>query len=261
VTTDAPGLLEIAARYDTDKATNAHYLRTYENLFGGLRDREIALLELGVHTGGSLLLWRDYFSSGRIVGLDRKPVRVADETNRIRTYQGAQQDASLLDRIGRESAPDGFDIIIDDCSHIGVLARASFWHLFENHLKSGGIYAIEDWGTAYWNWWVDGLAYSPPRAGYSHAMHRIALKLQNVRTSAVVQRFPALWRPFARLKALLLKRQYRSHDVGMAGFIKELVDESASGDITHERLGEGPYRPSRFREMRISHGLVIVIKA
>lgn len=45
-------------------------------------------------------------------------------------------------------------------TEIGVLARASFWHLFDNQLKSGGMYVIEDWGTGYWDKWLDGVSYS-----------------------------------------------------------------------------------------------------
>jgi hypothetical protein len=260
VTTSLVDLSQIASRYDTDKAVNTHYLRNYQQLFRDLQDKEIRLLELGIHTGGSLLLWRDYFPRGLIAGLDLKPVRIADPTNRIRTYQGAQQDLALLDRIGQESAPDGFDIIIDDCSHIGVFTRASFWHLFDNHLKSGGIYAIEDWGTGYWDWWVDGVGYVPPPKGYSETIHRMARRFARIQKSGFVKRFPFAWRPLARLKAMLLERQYHGHNFGMVGFVKELVDEAGFGDITHAHFGAGPHRPSRFREMRILHGHIVVIK-
>ena len=51
---------------------------------------------------------------------------------------------------------DGFDIIIDDASHIGELTKATFWHLFDRHLKPGGLYAIEDWGTGYLDDFPDG---------------------------------------------------------------------------------------------------------
>ncbi|MGI9105179.1 MAG: hypothetical protein ACR2G4_02910 [Pyrinomonadaceae bacterium] len=63
-----------ADRYDTDKKINAHYLRNYEEYFARLVDQEIRLLELGIYYGGSLLLWRDYFQKGIIVGLDINPV-------------------------------------------------------------------------------------------------------------------------------------------------------------------------------------------
>jgi len=44
-----------------------------------------------------------------------------------------------------------FDFIIDDCSHRAAETSISFWHLFHDHLRPGGIYAIEDWGTGYWS--------------------------------------------------------------------------------------------------------------
>jgi len=127
-----------ASSYDTDKALHTHYLRNYEEYFAKLQDREVRLLELGVYKGGSLLLWRDYFPKGLIVGLDLNPIQLEDPSGRIRTYSGEQQDTSLLDRIGAETAPDGFDVIIDDCSHIGELTRISFWHLFDNTLSPAG---------------------------------------------------------------------------------------------------------------------------
>jgi hypothetical protein len=211
-------LEKIAAGYDTDKAVNTHYLRNYEELFGPLRDKEIRLLELGVHKGGSLFLWRDYFPRGTIVGLDVKAAALDDPSRRIHTYRGRQEDTELLDRIARETAPGGFDVVIDDCSHIAALARVSFWHLFRNHLRSGGIYAIEDWGTGYWETWPDGAAYRRSPDG-------------------------------------------DSHHAGMVGFVKELVDEAGAGDITHPKFGSSPYRPSQFRQMRLSHGHLLIIKS
>src|ERR1700674_1869583 len=115
-------LTQIGCEYDTDKAENAQYLRNYETVFGEFTDREVRLLELGIHHGGSLELWKDYFPKGLIVGLDINPVRLSDVSGRIRTYQGAQQNTDLLDRIGWECAPNGFDLIIDDCSHIAVFS-------------------------------------------------------------------------------------------------------------------------------------------
>jgi spermidine synthase len=53
--------------------------------------------------------------------------------------------------VARKTAPEGFDIIIDDASHFGDLTKIAFWHLFDNHLKPSGLYVIEDWGTGYWS--------------------------------------------------------------------------------------------------------------
>jgi glycosyltransferase involved in cell wall biosynthesis/Flp pilus assembly protein TadD/SAM-dependent methyltransferase len=146
-----------ATGYDTDKSPA--YLKYYERYFSSIAGSPVRLLELGVLNGGSLYLWRDYFKKGIIVGLDVNEVNINDPSSRIRFYKGLQQDTSLLDRIRKECAPEGFDIVIDDASHIGDLSRLSFRHLFRNHLKPGGIYVIEDWGTGYWESFPDGKAY------------------------------------------------------------------------------------------------------
>jgi hypothetical protein len=43
----------------------------------------------------------------------------------VRLFAGDQADPMVLDRAAAEVAPRGFDIIIDDCAHIGPLAKAS----------------------------------------------------------------------------------------------------------------------------------------
>lgn len=251
-----------AFKYDTDKALHTHYLRNYEDFFSHLVDRDIRLLELGVYHGGSLQLWRDYFEKGLIVGLDLNPVTIDDPTDRIRVYQGAQQDTDLLDRIARECAPAGFDVIIDDCSHVGELTRVSFWHLFDNHLKSGGIYVIEDWGTGYWDSWPDGVRYrTSPRPEFSSLLHRLNRAVTRLNNSTAAGRIP-LARQFASgVKRALQRRRFKSHDFGMVGFIKELIDECGMADITHPTNGLGNQKLSKFREMRISPSHLFVIKA
>jgi len=221
-----------ASGYDTDKSSR--YLNNYQEHFRHLAGQEVFLLELGVHKGGSLLLWRDYFEKGRIVGLDVKEVPIEDATGRIRVYQGLQQDCALLDRIGGESAPRGFDVIIDDASHVGEWTRVSFWHLFERHLKPGGIYVIEDWRTGYWDAWEDGRRYRSPRQS------------------------PGL---FGSLADALRRRRFPSHDHGMVGVIKQLVDELGMDMITNpERGGSGPQRDPGFRKMEITPGQVFIWK-
>lgn len=143
--------------YNTDKSQD--YLDKYDSFFQPLGDKQIVLLEIGVDKGGSLLLWRDYFQKGKIVGIDINDIVIDDATGRITVFQGAQQDVKFLQTVAENTAPDGFDIIIDDASHIGELTNTTFWYLFENHLKPGGLYIIEDWGTGYWGSWPDGEEY------------------------------------------------------------------------------------------------------
>jgi len=99
--------------------TNKCYLKNYEKYFLPFVNKEIKLLEIGVFKGESLLFWRDYFLKGTIIGLDVNKVDLEDPTGRIHIYQGFQQDLKILDMIGKKAGPNGFDIIIDDASHIG----------------------------------------------------------------------------------------------------------------------------------------------
>ena len=85
---------------------------TMDKHFNSLRTEQIAFLELGIYKGGSLLMWRDYFQNGDIFGLDNYPVEIEDHTGRIRTYKGRQEDTELMNLIRKESAPEGFDIMV-----------------------------------------------------------------------------------------------------------------------------------------------------
>ena len=142
-------------QYDSDKIASG-YLERYDPIFEPLLKKEIRLLELGVYKGGSLLLWRDYFPQGTITGIDINLPKDFQPFERIHVFEGSQADLEFLTRVAKEVAPEGFDIIIDDASHIGELTKIAFWHLFDNHLKPQGLYVIEDWGTGYWSDWPDG---------------------------------------------------------------------------------------------------------
>jgi len=236
--------------YNTDKAQHPPHLEYYAAAFSPLCEQDIRLLELGVYQGGSLLMWRDYFPHGQVAGLDLNPVQLDDPTGRIHLYLGSQEDTSLLDRMAAEVAPQGFDFIIDDCSHLAGPARASFWHLFEYHLKPGGIYAIEDWGTGYWDRWPDGHHYQADSAAGAAPLpselpgwkHWLAQRIGIPLPSAPDQ------------------RRFPSHDFGMVGFLKQLVDELAYDDITCPGWGLEPVRTSRFQKINLSHGLALIYK-
>lgn len=215
-------------------AKPALYLQRYARHFEPIRSSVTSLFEMGVYEGGSMLMWRDYFEQAVIAGLDINTRSVPDTTGRVRTYQGKQQDLALLQRIGNECAPDGFDVIIDDCSHIGVLTKTSFWPLFDHHLKPGGIYVIEDWGTGYWDAWPDGRRFQQ-------------------QSDRNLQFWRRNWG----------RRIFPSHQFGLPGFIKQLVDECALGDITRPGKSETSYRSEHcgISRLDVYQGQVFVVKA
>lgn len=210
-------------RTDKGEAYQRHYRRHFRDLF----ESPVKILELGIHEGGSLMMWLELFPNAIVAGLDLDPPRSLPAHPRLRIFAGDQADEALLDRIGKSVAPTGFDIVIDDASHIAAPSRVSFWRLLERHLRPGGIYVLEDWGTGYWSKWPDGSAFvgdSSPQA---------------------------------------IGRQGNSgtHSAGMVGFVKDLVDEVGIADVTHPTQGGvGKPRRTRIERLEIVPGLAFIFK-
>jgi SAM-dependent methyltransferase len=127
----------------SDKGNPHSYIDYYESQFERLRERA-SILEIGIKTGGSLLMWSRYFESYRIVGVDIAPTWSA-----ARPFQAELVGKSDIELIWSQDStrPFGvegnFDIVIDDGAH----DLDTQWRTFENcwHLVApGGTYYIED---------------------------------------------------------------------------------------------------------------------
>lgn len=212
------------------------YLPTYEELLGHLRLRRFALLELGVWHGDSLQMWRDAFPRATIVGVDLEPPPELELGPRVHIVPGDQTDGELLSRLRAQYAPDGFEVIVDDASHMGVTSARSLQQLYRQHLRPGGTYIIEDWGTGYVPSWFDGGALQAP-VGIAH--------------------LDASTRPMRDGAAAPIPMP--SHDIGLVGMVKRLVDHVASTTL-------GAHQPDRLEEplpiawMRVHDGLVALRK-
>jgi hypothetical protein len=234
-------------QYDSDKIAS-HYLDYYDPLFKPFLEKKITLLEVGVRKGGSVLLWKDYFPLAQIVGIDISLPKEFAPIERITLFEGDQADTKFLSNVASQTAPEGFDIIIDDASHYGELTKTTFWHLFDNHLKPNGLYVIEDWGTGYWEDWPDG----------KH------LDLQKYLKKGIQPNW--FWMYWTRLAMKLhfytpLKSPMRNHSSGMVGFIKQLVDEQGAGDVTRGKVSGAPKRTSKFQQMIVTPSIVFIKKS
>ncbi|TDE44942.1 hypothetical protein E0I26_07330 [Flavobacterium rhamnosiphilum] len=243
--------------YDTDKIPS-NYLDRYDPILEPWIGKKITLLELGILKGGSLQLWHDYFPFSKIVGIDLNLPEKFKPVENIYMYKGSQADTKFLSEVANEIAPDGYDIIIDDASHIGELTKIAFWHLFDNHLKPGGLYAIEDWGTGYWNDWPDGKSldyniFSQPPSKVSHFCVRLSQKIRR----GLLKFTPN----FITRKLPVLSATMPCHSYGMVGFIKQLVDEQAASDVTRKNLSGKAERDSKFKKIIITPSIVFIIKA
>jgi hypothetical protein len=220
VTTTEPRLSDLAAAIPGADISSKpkHLWDVYERYLPPLRDQPIRLLELGIHKGVSARAFSRYFRRGTIVALD---IALPDVDFRpfgnLHAHVCDQRDANSLNALSNEFAPDGWDIIIDDAAHVGHWSLLTFEALFPR-LKRGGLYFIEDWHTGYWDTarWGDGALPGPA-------------KLLD-------------FEPTAQVYA----RQIASHQHGMAGFVKTLVDRA--------------YFPTSIFEWLTFHGPVVAAK-
>jgi hypothetical protein len=143
----------LACIYKSDKWGKHYYTRHYRTYFSKFKFKKIQLLEIGAGGyhypdigGASLRMWKRYFPFARIFSLDIYDKSFFEE-RRIKIFRGSQTDESDLNRIIEQMGEP--DIIIDDGSHINEHVIKTFNILFP-HLKTGGIYVIEDTETSYW---------------------------------------------------------------------------------------------------------------
>lgn len=124
-----------------------HFLEAYEKHF---KDRKpTRILEIGVQSGGSLELWRQYFPTAEIIGIDTDESCKEHEGENIKVFIGDQHDVKFLETLGN------FDIIIDDGGHYMTQQQVSMNTLLANQLNDGGLYVIEDLHTSYWEQFLD----------------------------------------------------------------------------------------------------------
>jgi cephalosporin hydroxylase len=145
-----PEMSEIFSKHNlnkfTDKNTLHSYLVPYTQLLEPFRSRKCAVLEIGVWTGGSALLWHEYLPISRLFLVDVRnnlsPIIIqAMDPDR---YSFHLHNAYLPETVHamHKLSPEGFDIIIDDGDH----QLQSQLFLLENYLpllKKEGLLVIE----------------------------------------------------------------------------------------------------------------------
>lgn len=133
-----------------------HYFPAYEQEFMshcGASAKPVKMLEIGIQSGGSMRMWRACFGDmlEALVGVDINPDTSAWERfgaepgskqHNVHVEVGSQADAAVMERINA-TYPGGFDIILDDGSHVAEHMVATFRHAW-SMLRPGGVFFIED---------------------------------------------------------------------------------------------------------------------
>ena len=137
---------QIACKVGTDKSRVKHfYTKWYDFYFSPIRYNKMNILEIGVNKGPSILMWDEFFENSTVYGIELKKYKYVIKKNVLKKFTiffGDQSDKIFLEKV-KKSVPDGFDIIIDDGSHMADHQITSFKNLFKD-LNAGGVYVIED---------------------------------------------------------------------------------------------------------------------
>ena len=138
----------------TDKASAHSYTGSYERLLSPYLQKEnVNLLEIGVHYGGSSLLWHDYLQQSKLYLvdiLDQRIHRIAERLNkdRIHFYEMDAYSFNGANLLSQE-CPDGYDIIIDDGPHTLESMIFCITHYLPL-LRKDGVMVIEDLQDISW---------------------------------------------------------------------------------------------------------------
>lgn len=135
-------LLELMRKHQTDKAKHRFDV-PFSFFFDEHRRHQVtSVLELGIKKGASLRVWEEFFPRATIYGVDINPKAARQASGRSRIFIGGQADVTLLAQVS--AAASGFDLIVDDGSHMADDQVASLTYLWPFLRPPYGIYAIED---------------------------------------------------------------------------------------------------------------------
>jgi 23S rRNA U2552 (ribose-2'-O)-methylase RlmE/FtsJ len=123
--------------YDTDKYSLGYLDNFYDDFLINYENKDINILEIGTYGGGSIKLWKDYFTpNSKIYAGD------------IVSFEEISGTISVIDDLYSDNCvnkfkDDYFDLIIDDGPHTPESFN-SLVYKYHTKLKDGGYIVIED---------------------------------------------------------------------------------------------------------------------
>ena len=143
-------LKELCAKYKVgdfpDKDSVHSYIEVYEEILEPYRSTANNILEIGLMSGESLRMWRDYFL-GDVYGIDceLKPLGgAADLTEAIadglRIVIGDAANPKDIEKYFRELK---FDVVIEDAQH-NIEQQLEIYKTMKPYLAKDSIYIVED---------------------------------------------------------------------------------------------------------------------
>ena len=129
-------------KFKSDKETRHKYISNfYDKKFSKIKNCKLKILEIGVSSGKSLLLWENFFKNAEIFGVDIEKNSKFEFPENVKIYQKNAYDLDFIFYL--KSKYSGFDIIIDDGSHF-LYDQIFFCKTYKNILNKNGILIVED---------------------------------------------------------------------------------------------------------------------
>src|SRR5262245_53430244 len=119
-----------------------HYFDIYHRHLEKFRNKPVRIVEIGVYSGGSLDLWREYFGTqSEIIGVDIESSCKRYERPGVRIFIGDQANRQFWTKF-REAVPR-FDTVVDDGGHEPYQQIVTMEELLP-YMNPGGVYICED---------------------------------------------------------------------------------------------------------------------
>lgn len=117
-----------------------HYFDLYHRHLARFVGRQPHVMEIGVYSGGSLDMWRDYFGAGcQIYGVDLQAACKAYERPGTKIFIGDQGDRAFW----RSLELPALDVLIDDGGHRPEQQIATLEEMLPR-MRPGGVFICED---------------------------------------------------------------------------------------------------------------------
>jgi len=123
------------------------YFDVYEELFKKYKNKDIKFVEIGIQNGGSLEIWKNYFSkNSEIIGIDLNPECKKFEKDNVKVFIGNQSDSffwkNFFNKVGK------VDIILDDGGHTNLDQIITSVNVIDK-INDDGMLVVEDTITSY----------------------------------------------------------------------------------------------------------------
>ena len=124
-----------------------NYFQIYENLFSKFRNKKITFVEIGVLSGGSLFMWRNFFGKkANIIGIEYNPNAKKFEKYGFKIEIGDQSDDKFWKNFFKKYGK--VDVILDDGGHTNFHQIKTTINCVP-FIKDNGLLVIEDVHTSY----------------------------------------------------------------------------------------------------------------